>query len=245
MKSAGHLPRQVAARRERVVALRERHRARVEPGVDDLGLPAHRRRRRGTGAATVLVHERRCGSKGSGERRGGALRELGELTRRTSTCAAVAAAPERQRGAPVAVARDRPVDVALEPLAEAARPDLRRGASRLRVELQHRSFTPWCGRTRRCLRVVEERRAAAPAVGVGVAVQLGAEQQAAGVEVGDQVGVGLLHQAVGEDPDGVGEAAVGPDRVAGRPARASTGGGHVVLAEGRRDVDDAGAVARA
>ena len=182
----------------------------------------------------------RCGSRAPRAAPWPRPAQLGERPHRLHR-AAVAAAPQRQRGAPVAVARDRPVDVALQPLAEAPVPHPLGVPADLPVDLQHPVLHRGGADVPGGLGVVEERRAAAPAVGVGVAVHLGAEQQAAGVEVGDQVGVGLLHQAVGEHPDGVGEAAVGPDRVGGvQPVVA--GGGHVVLAEGRGDVDDPGAV---
>ena len=72
-------------------------------------------------------------------------------------------------------------------------------------------------------------------------MDLGAQQLAARVQVGDQVRVGLLHQAPGPRPDGVGEAPVGTHRVR-RVQAVAARRGHVVLAEGRGDVDDPGAV---
>ena len=116
MKSAGKRPREVAARRERVVLLRERHRAAVVPDVDDLGLAPHLAAA-GAGQRTSSTNGR-CGSKGSGSRRGRPLPQLGVRADGVHAVA-VAAAPQRQGRAPVAVARDRPVNVALEPAPEA------------------------------------------------------------------------------------------------------------------------------
>ncbi len=100
------------------------------------------------------------------------------------------------------------------------------------------------------LGVVEERRAAAPAVRVGVLVDLLAEQQAALAQVGDQRRgrLGVLDEAILEAGDLRGELAVRAHRVvegavAGRVEEAVLGGDRVVvLAEGRGDVDQAGAV---
>ena len=60
-----------------------------------------------------------------------APREVGELGERAHTAqVAPPAAPDGKRRAPVAVARERPVDVVGQPLAEAAVFDVARGASR-------------------------------------------------------------------------------------------------------------------
>src|ERR1700722_2707031 len=93
--------------------------------------------------------------------------------------------PYRQRRTPVALARQRPVDGALEPVAEAPVLDVRRlpidrlvGRQQLVLDLA-RGDVP--GR----LGVVEQRRVAAPAVRIGVLVGLGPEQLAAAAEVLD------------------------------------------------------------
>ena len=157
---------------ERRVALRERHRARVEPDVDHLGHAAHllaalRARRRSCSSTYG-----RCGSSSSRP-----ARASSSANEPIALDVAVLAAPDRQRRAPVALARDRPVDVVLQPLAEAPVLDvLRVPVDRLvgrqqPVAQRRRADVP--GR----LGVVEQRRAAAPAVRVGV--QVGARRAAA------------------------------------------------------------------
>ncbi len=165
------------------------------------------------------------------------------------------AAPDGQRRAPVALARERPVDVVAEPVAEAPVLDVRRvpvdglvRVEQLLAELRRRDVP-------RRFRVVEQRRAAAPAVRVGVLVVLDAQQQAACVEVLDQLarqrrvldeapGVGLAVAAaralvVGAVRlDGVVESA----RVVAEEQLGGRGDTVVVLAERRREVHDAGSV---
>src|SRR6185295_3011466 len=96
------------------------------------------------------------------------------------------AAPDRQRRAPVAVARERPVDVVLQPLAEAAVLDVLGVPADLLVVGQHLVAHLRGGDVPARLGVVEERRPAAPAVRVGMLVDLLAEEPAAVVEVVDQ-----------------------------------------------------------
>ena len=103
---------------ERVVELRERHRAAVVPGVDHRIDPAHL-------AAALLAGEDDVVDVGAvevvGDVAAGALAELGDRADAGALMAALAAAlPDRQRRPPVAVAGERPVDVVLEPFAEPA-----------------------------------------------------------------------------------------------------------------------------
>ena len=63
------------------------------------------------------------------------------------------AAPDRQRRAPVPLARERPVDVVLEPVAVAAVPDVLGVPVDAVVHLEQAVLAPrWSGRTRRCAR---------------------------------------------------------------------------------------------
>ena len=96
----------------------------------------------------------------------------------------------------------------------------------------------------RALRVVDERRVAAPAVRIRVQVALGAEDAPALGKRLDHARVGLAHVQPGELAHAVVERAVGPHRVVDRHAVL---GRHaeVVLAERRARVDDAGAVLEA
>ena len=89
------------------------------------------------------------------------------------------------------------------------------------------------------LRVVEQRRIAAPAVRIGVQVGLGAQQPAVSLQRRDDVGVGLLDEAPGEVGDSTIETAAGVDRVLQRdPVLLSEP--EVVLAEGDRGVHEPG-----
>ena len=103
---------------ERVVELGEGHRAAVVPGVDHRLDPAHL-------AAALAALDRHLVDVGAvevvGDRAAGALAQLGDRADALElAAAAVGAAPDRQRRAPVAVAGERPVDVVLQPFAEAA-----------------------------------------------------------------------------------------------------------------------------
>src|SRR3954447_475058 len=80
------------------------------------------------------------------------------------------AAPDWQRRAPVALARERPVDVALEPVAEAPVLDVLGVPVDALVLAQHRVAHGGGLHVPARLRVVEERSTAAPAVRVGVLV---------------------------------------------------------------------------
>ena len=192
---------------ERRVVLGERHAARVEPDVDHHRLALHRlaavgavpRRRVDVGPVRVLERDARL------------LLQLGE--RADALRVAVLAAPHRQRRAPVALARDRPVDVVLEPAPEAPVLDVLGvpvdglvGGQQAVAHLR-RADEP------RRLGVVEQRRAAAPAVRVGVQVGLGAQQPPARAQVLDDVGVGLLDPAAGVRAHAVDVGPVEPDRV--------------------------------
>ena len=168
----------------------------------------------------------------------------------TSPQLGVGAAPDRQRRAPVAVAAERPVDVVLQPFAEAAVLDVLGVPADRLVVGQQLVLDLGGGDVPARGRVVEQRRAAAPAVRVGVLVALLAEEQAAAGEVGDQRRghLRVLDEAALEADDPVVEVAVGADRVVERlaPGRVEDPAlGRdpvVVLAEGGGDVDQAGPV---
>ena len=170
----GTAPRTSSCVLERRVPLGERHRARVEPDVDHLGHAAQR-----------LAAGRRAGSRRR-RRRGGAGRRAARRRARSSSSnepmqivSPGLVAPDRQRRAPVALARERPVDVVLQPVAEAPVLDVLGvpvdGLVGGQQPVAQRGRADVPGR----LGVVEQRRAAAPAVRVGVQQALGAQQPAA------------------------------------------------------------------
>ena len=154
---------------------------------------------------------------------------------------AVAAAPERKRGAPVALARDGPVDVALEPPAEPAVAHVLRVPSDRGVQLEHAITHLGGADVPGRLGVVEQRGQAPPAVRVGVLVRLLAQHAPAGGEVVDQQAVGVLHELPLGQRDRRGEEPLAVHRVGGIQTVLARGA-HVVLAECRGDVHNARAV---
>src|ERR1700723_2861021 len=93
--------------------------------------------------------------------------------------------PYRQGRTPVALARQRPVDVALEPVSEAPVLDVRRLPVDRLVGCQQLVLDLAGGDVPRGLGVVEQWRVAAPAMRIGVLVGLGPEQLAAAAQVLD------------------------------------------------------------
>ena len=154
---------------------------------------------------------------------------------------ALLAAPDGQRRAPVAVAAERPVDVAGQPLAEAPVLDVLRVPDHVVVGLEELVLDSRGADVPGRLGVVEERRVAAPAERIAVLVGLDAEQQAALLEVGDDGRVGVLDVNAGPRRDLGDELALEVDGVDDRQVVLHPDA-HVLLAEGGGDMDDAGAV---
>ena len=157
--------------------------------------------------------------------------------------------PNRNRGAPVAIPRDRPVPRTGQPLAELAVLDVLGIPGDLLVQFDHPvaelGDLDEPGRHR----PVDQRVAAPPAVRIGVVVGLVADQDrgvhgdraTAALEVPDDLRVrveDVLPLVIG---NGGVEAALGVDRRHRHDAH-RVGGGLVILAVGRRHVDDPGAV---
>ena len=176
-----------------------------------------------SGTRTASSEQPSCGA---GERhvvdvgavrvQGGLVRagQLGQLRARADAGEVVLlAAPDRQRGAPVAVAGQRPVDVVVQPVAEAALLDRLREPVGLLVLPQHRVLDGGGADVPGRLRVVEQRGVAAPAVRVAVLVRDVAEQQSALAQVLGELLVGLLEEDAADQRDVLLEGAVGADRV--------------------------------
>ena len=226
---------------ERVVHLGERHRPGLEPAVEHLGHPAHggapgRVVRVGAGE---LVDERAV-------QVGRAHAEVPlEVVERAVDVGArvggVVGHPDRDGRAPEPVAADRPVAGVGQPLPERAVLDVVGHPGDVLVELDHAVLD------RRDLDepaadgAVDERVVAAPAVRVRVLVGLVADQQALLAQRARDGGVGLEDVLADEVADRLGELAAGVDRDDDLDAR-GVGDDLVLLAEGGRDVDDAGAV---
>ena len=201
MKSAGKACSKAArlSGRVRVAPLGERHRPRVEPGVEHVGdppglLPAVRA---GEGD---LVHERPVGVE-AGQVAAGLGRQVGQALDHGHV--PVRAAPQRQGRAPVAGPGQRPVDVVGQPVAEAAVADVLGAPADAGVLGQQPVLDRRGPGVPGGQRVVDQRRAAAPAVRVGVGVGLGPPQQPPPAQVLDQVGVGRLDEPAGQ-PAGLG-----------------------------------------
>ena len=211
----------------RISELREGHRTGVVPAVDDLGhargLRAALGAREGhlVDVGAVRVEVRQLATAPTAEVGQGL--DGGEMS--------LGAAPDGQRGAPVAIAGERPVDVVVEPVAVATPLDRLRvpvGALVLPEEIVldgGRLDVP--GR----LRVVDERRVASPAVRVGVLVAHVLGEQAASAQVIDQHVVGLLEEHPADEGEVCFEGAVGTHRVDDREA-VGAAGDQVVGAEG-------------
>ena len=185
---------------ERPVPLRVGHRARVEPTVEHTLGATH-----GVTALSTrpvrLIDRRLVEVKSTGQPTRLGL-QLGAAADSLFGTAAITY-PERQRRAPVTIARDVPVDVVLKPLAKATAANLGRNPAHLLVELDHALFHGAGAQVPRRHGVVEERRVTAPAMRIAVRILGLAEQQAATLEVLGQALIGLLEEgALCDSADG-------------------------------------------
>ncbi len=221
----------------RVPPLRERHRTGVIPGVDDLR------------DATRFASARRAIERDIVDERAVRIQrgqvptgELGKfLARADAHLVILRASPDRQRRAPIALARQRPVDVVLQPVAVTAVLDglrMPRGRLVLGEQLLLDRGRPDVPRR---LGVVEQRGVASPAVRVAVLVVELAEQQAPLGQVLQQDLVGRLEELPAHQGDLRFERAVRTDGVHHRQA-VGAAGEHVVLTESGRLMDQTGAV---
>jgi hypothetical protein len=158
-----------------------------------------------------------CGSNGSGSPPASS-----RPARRTSRSRRVrgigVADPDRQRRAPVALARDRPVDVALEPLAEPAVPTSGGCHATCALFASICSFTASCGCT--------TSRAPCRAAGCGSASSAGTSASPASsgtrgralAQRLDQHGIRVLHEHAADQRDALAEPAGVVDRPEHRQA---------------------------
>ena len=183
---------------ERVVHLREGHRAGLEPAVEHVGNTTHRRLAR----RVVRVRARQRVDEGTVEVRD-LHAEVGLKLRdgTVDVCARVGRIvrhPHGDRRAPETVTRDRPVAGTLQPLAEDAVLSVRGGPRDLLVEFDHAVANLGHANEPRRHGLVHEGLAAAPAVRVGVHVGLLAHQHGADLGGATRNGTALLAQ-VGHD----------------------------------------------
>ena len=152
------------------------------------------------------------------------------------------ASPDRQRGAPVALARERPVDVVPEPVPVAAVLDVLGVPVDLLVDLEQPVLDGGRPDVPRAPRDVDQRRVAPPAQGIGVDERPGPQQQPARTQVRDDGLVGLLEErAPDERRRLVGEPALAVERLERRPPLPPADL-EVLAAERGRQMDHAGAV---
>ena len=188
----------------RISELREGHRAAVVPRVDDLGDASG-------GAAALLAREGDVVDVGpvrveGRQVRAGVLAELGQ--RSDAGEVPCFAAPDGQGSAPVAAAREGPVDVVVEPVAIATPLDRLRMPVGGLVLAQQRVLDRGRPDVPGRLRVVDQRRVAPPAVRVGVLVRHMLEQQPARLKVSDEDLISLLEEDATHERDVVVERAV-------------------------------------
>ena len=250
---------------ERVVPLRHGHRAGIEPAIGHLAhathdafaalgaRPAHVIHGRPVQIERLGVRLLRIGPLAALLRQIARQHELApglrvQLGHRSDAllipARRVVAHPERQRRAPVALARHAPVDVVRQPLAEAPFLDVLRHPVDPIVVGDELVFERGGLDVPRRARVVEQRRVAAPAERVGVLVDPLLQHQPA-------VGQILLDQRIGFLDEDAAPRRHRVDEAALRVHRHQRGQAvllphcEVVGAEGRRDVHQAGAILRA
>ena len=148
---------------KRIVPLRKRHAAGIEPGIDHFRHASHRAGAAG-GRPGVVVDKRLVWIKIVGQRPANACRELRKPPDHFDLGRVRVVDPHRQRRAPVSIARNRPVDIVLEPLSKTTGANLRRLPLNLRIPCDHVVLDRRRLHEPRSARVVEERRAAAPAM---------------------------------------------------------------------------------
>ena len=181
---------EVDIRAMRITELRKRHRTRVEPAVDHF-------RNAGCGLTAVRTRERdvidvRAMRINARHIPAALVRQF----RQRTDCRemVVGATPDRQRCAPVALARQRPVDVVVQPVAVAAPLDRFRVPVRAFVLSQQRILDCGGADVPRRLRVVEQCGVATPAVRIRVLVGQVAEQHTVVLEQTHKLLIGGLEE---------------------------------------------------
>ncbi len=190
----------------RCAPLGERHGARVVPGVDHLADPAEGALLAGQGEGD-LVDERPVRVE-IGEVLAGEFRQLGERADGDHAGRVGVVAPDRQRRAPVPVAGERPVDVVVQPVAVAAVLDVLGVPGGLLVLREQLVLDLRGADVPGRLRVVHERRVAAPAVRIAVLVAQLLPEHPAVLQVLHQGGVRGLEEVAAHQRD-VGQEVAG------------------------------------
>ena len=172
--------------------LRERHRPRVVPRVDDLGDTLR-------GLAALGAVERHLVDAGLVWIQVAQVpsRELAQLAERPDRLLVTAfASPDRQRRSPITLARQRPIDVVLQPVAVPPVLDVGRVPAHRVVDLEQAVLDFGRAHVPTGARVVEQGRVASPAERVRVFEGSRGEQDVPSAEVLDDQRVRIFH----EDP---------------------------------------------
>src|SRR5205085_7721543 len=187
---------------ERIVPLSKWHRAGVEPRINYFRDALHVARAAGARALPrVAVDVRLVWIELIVQPATGAIRELGEAADDLDVRVVLQTEPYRERRSPVPIARNRPIDVVLQPIAEASFTHLRRIPVDGGVPREHRISIGSGAHEPRCPGVVQERRVATPAVRIRVHDAARLPEHAATLELLDQEGVGVLDEESTDDGD--------------------------------------------
>src|SRR6185312_11429520 len=172
------------------------------------------------------------------ERVTNARREIGVAANYVDLIGIRVVHPDGKRRAPVSVARYRPVDVVLQPLAEAARADFGRMPVDRGVASQHVVLEAGGAYEPRRACVIQQRRVAAPAVRITVLVLLHLPQSTTPLELLDDDLVGILDPHATNQRQGVGKPSARIDRLQ-ECESVSLARGVIVRAESGSHVHDA------
>ena len=183
---------------ERIVPLRERHAAGIEPGVDHLVHATHGARAAGRRPG-VLIDVRLVRIEVLGQRTAKLSGQLRIAADHLDLRRVGVVHPHRQRCAPVPITRDRPIDVVLEPLSKTAGTHLGRLPGHLRVARDHVVLDRRRLHEPRPACVVQQRCAAAPAVRIRVHEAPVLPQHVTTAKLIDDQRIRILDEATADD----------------------------------------------
>ena len=219
---------------ERIVPLRVGHRTRVEPRVDHIRDAFHR-------AAALFASPGHFVHVRAMQVQFGQVASdlLGQVRHRADALAVLAifTFPNGKRRTPIALTRERPVNVVFQPVAEAAVFDVIGRPVDGLIEFHHPILELAGADVPRVARVIQQGCLASPAEGIGVRNLFGPEQQPAGIQITDDERVGVLDELSAPRRDFGDERAIRQDGHQHGQVVFQRGL-HVFRAEGGRHVDE-------
>ena len=224
---------------ERIVPLRKRHGAGVEPHVHELGNAPHFTAAFAFQDHVVdvrLMKVQRFGQCGS------LTPQFLDAPNRPFLFT-LSANPDRNRRAPIAIARDRPILVLFQPVSETALAGFRRIPVDLLVVGDHVAGVVRRADIPGLPGVIEQRRVASPAMRIAVRISFLLEEQAARLQVGSDLRIRDFEEFAGIRSGSFDKLAAGVERLNHRQLvllRSPV----IVFAVGRRHMDDAGTIRR-